>query len=528
MIKLRPYQEKAVRDLRTFFAKGGRHCILQAPTGSGKTVIFSVLSKLIQEKGNKILILTDRIELLLQAGGTTERVGLQCFYITAGTNIVSNNFNVYIAMSQTFRRRIGTPYWHKFLSSINLIIIDECHKQEFNYLFESRQTEEKNIIGFTATPMRAGHQRQLGLDYEEIIKTVSIKDLIYGGFLVNDDYYGLESPDMSEVEIDRMKGDYKERQMFAKFNSPQLYAGIINNYKDICPGTKALVFCVNIEHVIQTTIKFNDNGIRAKFVTSKVSKPKPPGANATKGKWVMYYERLEVYKLYTRYFHVISGERDDVFNDFKNDKFEVLVNAGIATTGYDCPSIETIILNRATLSLTLLLQMIGRGSRPFEGKTHFNILDFGGNCQRLGFYSEEREWFLWHDYKKSGGLPPIKECGYTVSGRPIKKGGCRRLILTSYTICPFCGFKYPEKKVKEISLQNVVFDGKNAVKTKKVKDMSLNELHNYWKIKNHKPAWLWRQLYYKGGINTIKKFGNMHGWKYSTIQKAINYCKQFK
>jgi len=530
MIKLRNYQEKAINDIKTAFSQGLKHIILQAPTGAGKTVIFTEIGKRIAEKGNKILILTDRVELLTQAGGSLKNIGLNSYFIHAGINVVNKNFTSYIAMSQTLRRRIDKPYWIDFINSIDLFIIDEVHKQEFNYLFESNLLDNKFVIGFTATPKRSGKMRQLGLDFEKIIPTKDVKELIQDGYLMQDDYYGLSSPDLSGVGYDAMKGDFKTSQMFNEYNTPKLYSGVVKNYKKIVNKTKTLVFCVNIEHCIRTAIEFQNEGFNARFITSGVSKPKYPKDAENKGKIEVYNERLRVYNLYNEYFVKYSGKREDIFSDFKNNKFDILINAGIATTGYDCPSIETIILNRATLSVTLLLQMVGRGSRLHFAKTHFNILDFGGNCQRLGYYSENRTWSLWHDYKKGTGVPPVKECGFNNDGKPIKAAnnvkGCRRLILASYKICPFCGFKYPDKKKKEIELNNYLYNGFKAIKTKNLNEMNFEELFFYWKEKGHKSAWLWRQLWYRNKENSIRNFGKKYNWSQNTINKAIKFCVQ--
>jgi len=528
MLRLREYQTKAISDIRTFFGKGGNHCILQAPTGSGKTIIFSVLAKKTAEKHKKVLIMTDRDELLMQTGGAINRTGLNAFFIQAGQKYVSNDFNVYIAMSQTLRRRIDLEYWIKFLSGIDLLIIDECHKQEFNYLFESQIFNDKYVIGFTATPHRSGKMRQLALDYDKIISTISVKKLIEKGFLVNDDYYGISSPDMSNVKIDRLQGDYKPKEMFEKFDSPKLYSGLVENYKKIAPKSKTLIFCVNIEHCIKSTILLRDAGFTANFVVSSMNKPKYPKDPENKGQAARYNERMRVYELYKKYYELYSGKRTDIFNDFQNNKFQILINAGIATTGYDCPSIETIILNRATISVTLLLQMIGRGSRIFDKKTHFNIFDFGGNCERLGYYSEDRNWSLWHESKDGKGLPPLKECGFDSVGKPIEKGGCRRLILASYKICPFCGFKYPEKKTaKVIKLYSSLYKDGEIINHKRVSDMNFDELHDYWKLKGHKIAWLWRQLWYRGKKKAIENFAKKYGWQNSTIISAVKFCERF-
>lgn len=524
---LRPYQKEGIKNIKKSFSEGKKHIILQAPTGSGKTVMFSDLAKKTADSGNKVLILTDRIELLMQAGGAIKLTGMQPFFIQAGCKIVSNDYNCYVAMAKTLKNRINKSYWINFLQNIDLVIIDECHKQDFNYIFDS-VLKNKHIIGFTATPKRSGKMRQLALDYEDIVETVNVEGLIQQGYLIGDDYYGLEAPDMSGVQIDTMKGDYKENQMFKQFNKTQLYAGVIDNYKDICPETKTICFCVNIEHCIKTAQMFNDAGISARFIVSnmtepKLKKPEDPAAVSR------YNERMKVYDLYKSNMH-LSGGREQVFKDFADNKFKVLVNAGIATTGYDCPDCETIILNRATTSTTLLLQMIGRGSRIYSGKTHFNILDFGSNCERLGYYTENRIWSLWHDETGGDGLPPIKTCGYDSQGQPIsEKKGCRRPILAAYNICPFCGFVYPkEKELKNIDLQAIMFDNqkKKAIKTKRIKDMTMDELYNYWKTKGHKTSWLWRQLWYRGRESAVIDFGRKNNWNRSTVSKAINFGRK--
>jgi len=516
MIQLRPYQLDGFNEIYKRFASGQKHVIFCAPTGSGKTVVFSYICQKVAAKGKKALIFTNRTELLLQASGSINKFGLNTFLIQAGGKYVSNSFNIFVAMSQTFRRRYEQNYWIEFMKTIDIVIIDECHLQEFNYLFESGLLDDKYVIGFTATPKRGGKQRQLGLDYESIVESISIKELIKQGYLVNNDNYDIAGPDVSNVAYDHMKGDFQEKAMFKQFNSPKLYSGTVKNYLTLANNTKTIVFCVNIEHTIRTYLEFVKNRIDARFIVSNVSKPK------TGGQIERYEDRMMVYELYQE--HCIWS-REEVLEWFKKSKNGVLVNASILTTGFDEPSIQTVILNRATLSLQLFLQMIGRGSRINVDKTHFNILDFGGNLNRHGDYSEKRLWSVWHEESKGGGIPPVKECGFDSEGKPItsNKIGCRRLILAMYTICPFCGFKYPEKKLEEVELTL-----KTPTATgKKIKDMTAGELYEYWKYKGHKPAWLWRQLWYKGRESAIYKFGRQHNWKPATINKAIIFCKSF-
>lgn len=529
MIKLRPYQQDLNQAIISCFEKDIRHVIAELPTGGGKTICFTSIAQKVAAKNKKILIMTDRGELLQQAGGVMKQFGLNSFHIQAGCKIVSRSFNCYIAMSQTLRRRMKSQYWRSFVRSVDLFIIDECHKQEFNYLFESKILDDKYVIGTTATPRRAGKMRQLAIDYQKIIQVTTVKDLIRQWHLVNDDYYGLDAPNIQGVQIDKKKGDYFTKQLFKRYNTPRLYSGVVRNYNEICPGTKFICFCVNREHVIRTAVVFHLVGIEVKFIVSEVSKPKYPD-KPTKGTIARYEERKRVYDLYQKYFLLFSGPRKQIFDDFASNKFTGLINAGIVTTGYDCPDCETIILNTATSSLVLLLQMMGRGSRPFKNKTHFNILDFGSNCPRLGYYTETQQWNLWHDEVNGKGLPPMKECGYNVTGAPLSiDKGCRGLILAMYKICPFCGFKYPEKEIKDADLGIKIYSPgeKREIKAKRVKDMDFDELYGYWESKKHKTPWLWRQLWYKGRENAIRNFGKQYGWDTSTIKKAINFCSNF-
>jgi len=529
MITLRDYQQSAVDRIRRFFKKG-KHAILQAPTGAGKTIIFSYIAQNAASKGKKVLILTNRTELLTQTGGSLENFGVEPYLVRAGTKYLNFDSQVFVAMCQTLRNRIKQPMWSNWIKNhIDLVVIDECHLQDYNYIFESGLLDDKFVLGFTATPRRSGKMRQLALDYEEIIDTVSVKELIAGGSLVGDDYFGVEGADLNKISFDRMKGDYDEKEMFSRFNSPTLYAGTVKNWIDIAEGTKTLVFCVNIEHVIHTCEEFQKNGIDSRFLVSQMSKPKEPEKDATEGRWTQYTERMRLYDLFHSRFGKWSGERTTIINKFKNKEFPVLINAGILTTGFDDPSIETVVVNRATTSTTLWLQTIGRGSRIFKGKTHFNLLDFGDNASRLGHYTSPQHWGLWHETSQGDGtgVAPVKECGVDHKADKNGKNGCERLIIASAKICPFCGYIYPKSKAEEIDLEGLAYDEEKhmAVKVKKIKDMDLSELHDYFKIKKHKSAWLWRQLYFRGGIDLIERFGKEKGWKKGTVEKAKNYVK---
>jgi len=150
-------------------------------------------------KNKKVLIITDRTELLSQAGGTIESFDMNPFYIQAETKFIDKTKSIYIAMSQTLRNRMNNPVWREFIKNhIGLIIIDEAHKQEFNHVFDDGFLDNKYVIGFTATPTRGGKMKQLGIDYQAIVRGKPIKWLIKKGYLLNCD---IRSPFESSPQI---------------------------------------------------------------------------------------------------------------------------------------------------------------------------------------------------------------------------------------------------------------------------------------------------------------------------------------
>ena len=168
MIELREYQHKSVDQLRSNILVKKKRQILCAPTGSGKTVMFCYMIQSAVSKGKRALIITDRIELLTQAGGTLSEFGLKPIEINAKRKLTSLNGCLYVGMAQTISRRIKDEMYQKLFHELDLIIIDESHKQTFNSLLEYI-SEKCIVIGATATPYRDKNQKSLDEFYQEIV-----------------------------------------------------------------------------------------------------------------------------------------------------------------------------------------------------------------------------------------------------------------------------------------------------------------------------------------------------------------------
>ena len=195
--------------------------------------------------------------------------------------------------------------------------------------------------------------------------------------------------------------------------------------------------------------------------------------------------------------------------EFRLGKFTVLVNVAKFIAGFDEPSVINVILNRATLSLPLWLQAGCRGSRIFEGKLFFRVLDFGDNLSRHGSFEADREYGLWHDYKAGGGVAMTKECP-----------DCKRLIHVGMPKCPFCGHVFATKKeLREIELREVIGG------SFELKDMSATQLKAYAELKGYKQAWAWRQLYIGGGDAGFKNGMRELGYENKFIYKTLTRIK---
>lgn len=430
MIKLRDYQQEAVDEIRTAL-KQYRRVLFQLPTGGGKTCCFSYMAYSSQKYGKKVLIMSDRSEILMQNGGSLERMGLKVQYVNPKNKEVPTS-NCVCSMSQTLKRRIEKEEWKEWIKSVNFCIIDECHVSTHDFIYDYL-SGKCFVLGVTATPARSGKQRQLGEIFRAMVTGVSVKTLIAKGYLSKAKHYSIAAPKL-DVKIDSSTGDYNKKDLSKRFESRTRYKGTVSEYIRLAKGQKAICFCVSSKQCIELTKEFNGNGIRAKYILSGD------------------FDEDTVY----------SGDRNTVIKEFKEGLFDVLVNVNCLTAGFDCPEVRCIILDFATVSIARYRQAIGRGARVTENKKDFTILDCGDNWRRLGMYDSETEWCLWHSVS-SGGLPQLKDCD-TKKKDINGKFGCGGRVPTQMKVCPICGYVFPtEHDEYVLHLEEVASDNADTI-----------------------------------------------------------------
>jgi superfamily II DNA or RNA helicase len=461
MIQLRKYQNESISALRKNIIVGIKKMILCAPTGSGKTIMFTYMVSRALEKQKKCLIVTDRTELLSQAGGSLEKFGIKSIEIKPNKKLKSLNGVIYVAMAQTLKRRIKDEMYVYFLSDLDLIIFDECHKQEFNDLMQYI-SEKTIVIGATATPHREGNQISLDEFYKDIVEVTTISELIQLGFLANPHTFGVKV-DLSKVRT--KGGEYDQDQVAKVYDEVKMYHGVYENYTRLTPNKKGIIFASNVASSIQLVQEFKRKGLQIEHIDGTT----PP------------------------------KERREILEWFRNTPNALISNVGILNAGFDEPNIEVVILYRATKSISLFLQMCGRGSRVTEIKKDFTILDFGNNVKRHGFWEQERQWNL-KKKKKNEGIAPVKDCP-----------DCGAIIPARIMECPECKHIF-EKSEREEEDELIVHLSKLTYQQIKdeIKTADFKRLEQIALAKGYKKTWIYYHLKTENDLIRYAKYKGYH------------------
>ena len=262
-------------------------------------------------------------------------------------------------------------------------------------------------------------------------------------------------------------------------------------------------------------MEFRRKGINAKFVVSNLNKPKEPNSKEG-GEYERYLDHLESYTLLNDHRNLLL-KQSEVNAAFDSGEIDGVCTIEILSTGWDYRPLSCIILNRATQSIPLLIQMGGRVQRPYTGKQDAIVIDMGTNIQRLGTFEKEMQWSLWHETSDSVGIPATKVC----EGKDKKgKIGCGRLVLASYAICPHkdCGFRFStERELREVELVERLKDEPSLLR-----EMSAQGLKDFAELKGYKMAWIFRQLYIRGESEFrkgMRELGYNNGYIYGYIER---------
>jgi len=392
---LRSYQELAITQLRGALALHSR-ALLVMPTGSGKTVVFSEICRLADNKNRKVLILVHRRELVKQASDKLSKAGVEHGIIAAGFKPSAHS--VQVASVQTLARRLRTVPVDP-----DLIIIDEAHhavagswdKILLHY-------KDAKVVGVTATPSRLDG-RGLGSHFSTLISGPSVEQLTKLGFLSQHRVFA--PPVIADLKnVKTRAGDYANDQLSEAMDRPTITGDAIGHYRRLADGLPAIAFCCSVAHATSVCASFNAAGYRAKLVTGNMP----------------------------------MEERDEAISGLADGRTQVLCSVDVVSEGTDVPAVSAAILLRPTQSEALYLQQVGRILRPQPGKIAI-VLDHVGSTLKHGFIDDVRAWSLDSKPKrqrKDEPAPSVRQCPMCFAAfRP-------------QPTCPCCGYEIPIKKIQ--------------------------------------------------------------------------------
>ncbi len=442
-----------------------RSILIQAMTGAGKTVIMAfICSRWIRENRGKILITVHRRELVEQTIRTLSAINVDAQPYTDKTKSKRRFADVYVAMIETINRRIVNRRFD--VSDISLIISDECHIMVHQKIYE--HLPNANIIGFTATPVLLKRERfylcnlcrteyaeqveccgepveewtrpvPMSRYYDDIIVGPSFSKLHEVGQLVPEIAFVKKYADLSVLRIDHT-GDYTASSLDNAYGNEDAVFNVLLNYKELCSGKRTIIF-------------------NSSTKTNKV-----------------VYDRFVQEGLPVKMFDSVNDSdvsRTELVRWFNDTPGAILCNVGVFTTGFDSREVEAIILNRATKSLSLFLQMVGRGGRSSNKiyKDSFILIDGGDNIAEFGEWSMDRDWE--HIFFNGIGKPRAKRDDI-LDVQDCEK--CGALFPKSETVCPECKEAVSVRPAKE----RIIMESNEVLEpVRKIPPPNAAKIHQY-------------------------------------------------
>jgi superfamily II DNA or RNA helicase len=417
---LRDYQAEQVGHVAEAMREGHRRILVQGATGSGKTHVIATIVLAAFVAGLRVLILATRTRLVRQLH---ER--LNAFDTPHG--VIANplpelrNYSarVQIASVDTLHRR-AIVNEHIPLPGADVVIFDEAHLSTADTRIGILDSYPEAVrIGFSATPARKSG-RSLGAAFDVLILGRSIRELTAAGVLVPLRIFN--SPVITVKELRSLpkdnEGDYQPSALGELLSRPKLVGDVLENWLRIAKGKRTLIFAVNKAHGAALLADFLRHGIAAEMLTDQDG----------------------------------EDEREAVIGRLERGETRVLINCFLLSYGTDIPAVEVIVLARPTRSLTMYLQMLGRGLRPSPGKRDCLLIDHGHVVEQLGLPQSDFDWSL-DDARNA--TREAGERARSVAELLRTCSECAAIWLTSEQghACPECGWK-AQPKSKAIGTQN--------------------------------------------------------------------------
>jgi DNA repair protein RadD len=413
-MKLRPYQDDLYQAVQRAWAANHRDVLAVAPTGSGKTVLFS--HAVAQEPGASVTIahrqeLVTQMSMALARNAVRHRVigpanvmrACMALHVAElGRHFIDAAARSAVAGVDTLVRR--DPQADQWFRQVQLVVCDEAHHllSDNKWGKAAAMFPNARLLGVTATPVRAdGKGLGAGADgvFDEMVEGPSMRWLIQQGYLTP---YRVFAPKAADLDLQSVPtsagGDYSpEKLRDAVHKSRRIVGDVVGHYLRLARGKLGVTFAVDVEAAREIAAEYNRQGVPAEVVTAETP----------------------------------DLLRAQVLRRFRNREVLQLVNVDLFGEGFDLPAIEVVSMARPTQSFSLYAQQFGRALRIMDGKEHAIIIDHVGNVLRHGLPDAPRSWSLDRREKRStaaSDLIPMRVCPECTSAYEAYRRAC-----------PYCG-----------------------------------------------------------------------------------------
>ena len=410
MIELRDYQLDLLDRVRNALDGGpDARVMLQLPTGGGKTrVAGELLSGWLQDR-RKAVWLTHRKELAAQTEGMLREAG-----VTATSNMewtprsdAPTLLNgVVILMAQTVSRRNARKSVWSGYDSDDLLVIDEAHHATADGWARAISQWPGPVVGMTATPWRLSEREGFDRLFNDLYCGPQTSALQSNKWLCQSRVLSPPEEDLIHGGQVDTTGDFSESGIeLANENRDIWTAGALRFWRKHGGNRQTVIYAVSVKHAKNLANMFNVAGIPAGLLLGDTS----------------------------------TDERARLIDRFQNRNIRALVNVAVATEGFDLPDAACVVLTRPTMSLSLYLQMVGRGLRPKKDDSYCVILDMAGNSLRHGLPEEDREWSLLPRGQQPSGEAPLVRCPKCEGMSPAGAQQCDHCGASFGETCGRCG-----------------------------------------------------------------------------------------
>ena len=352
-MELRPYQRECLESILAGYRRGLRRVLVSLPTGTGKTVVFANLPKFFKMK-RRMLMIAHRQELLDQAAAKfAASVPELSIGIEQAGRSAAPDSRIVLASVPTVGRQGSTRLLDLPPDDFYLIVVDEAHhavaasyRRIFDHFGLFAEDSKRLLVGFTATPRR-GDKHALSSVFQEVAYAKNLPEMVRAGYLCPLRGWRVGTS-ISLGSVASRHGDFVESELANLVDVPERNQLVVKAYQELAAGRRAVVFCVNVAHVLALAAAFQEAGIRTAPIWGAMSRE----------------------------------DRQAVLQAFHEGELDVLTNCNVLTEGFDEPRVDCVVMARPTQSQLLYAQMAGRGTRLHPHKSDLIVIDIVDNSSR--------------------------------------------------------------------------------------------------------------------------------------------------